>query len=53
MLIDVSMNYPFSKIIPHGIPGQIFFMYGLKFAESVQIYKSGLKQLNKVRKYKS
>jgi hypothetical protein len=41
MLIYVSMNNPFSKIKPGAIPGPIFFMHGLKFAESLQFYQSG------------
>jgi hypothetical protein len=57
MLIYVSTNNPFSKIIPHAIPGPIFFMYALKLAESLQFEQSHLNQLKKYRnrivKYKS
>jgi hypothetical protein len=41
MLNYVSTNNPFSKINPGAIPGPIFFMHGLKFAESLQFYQSG------------
>ena len=40
ILIYVSTNGPFSKIIPGAIPGPIFFMHGLHLAESLQFYQS-------------
>jgi hypothetical protein len=40
ILIYVSTNSPFSKIIPGAIPGPILFIHGLKFAESLQFYQS-------------
>jgi hypothetical protein len=41
MLIYVSSRDPFSKINLRAIPRPIFFMYGLRFAETPQFCKSG------------
>jgi hypothetical protein len=44
----VSTNSPFSKIIAGAIPGPIFFMHGLKFAESLQFYQSDRQKLKTI-----
>jgi len=44
----VSTNSPFSKIKPGAIPGPIFFMHGLKFAESLQFYQSDCQKLKTI-----